>query len=228
LASGARAGPSVRMNRIIRLLALSFVGLTVGWPQSPPVDLQRQIASRYLDWSQSNTVLVEAARRLTPCSPRLSSLLVEVRDNATALAAANRQYFNTYGAAARKEIAEVLPLTSDAETAVKELEPLEALDRQYRQRLASKRDRAGAEPLGNLAVAGEGALDSSGAVRIAGELRNGLAQQQTLLLEITAGVEAEQKLWTAYYDAFEAAMRTQCRESQVRSAKPPVAAPVKR
>lgn len=219
-------GPSARMSRIIRILALLPGCITAGWPQPPPADPQREIASRYLDWSQSNTVLFEAAQRLPPCSPRLSSLLVQTRLHAAALAKANRQYFDQYGAAARKELAENQKLASETETALGELKPLEEPERQYGQRLEAKRRRTDTDALGSLPAPGEGSVDTSGAAGLTQELRNGLSQKQTILQQITQGAETEYKLWTAYYNAFDAAMRLRCRESQPGGAKP--AAPVKR
>jgi hypothetical protein len=176
------------MDRVLRILALVPACLAAGWSQ-PATDWQREISSRYLDWSQSNTVLFEAVQRLAPCSPRLSTLLVEVREDAAALAKANRQYFDQYGAARRKDLAESVRLASETETALPELRSLD--------------------------------VDTNRAAELTKELRKGLTQKQTLLQEIASGVEAENKLWTAYYNAVETVIRRQCFESQGGRAKPP-------
>lgn len=181
------------MSRI-RLLALLPACLAAAWSQPAP-DRPGEIANRYLDWSQSNTVLFEAVQRLTPCSPRLSSLLVETRESAAALARANRLFSDQFGAARRKELADIAKLVADTETALPELKPLD--------------------------------LDTNRAAQLATELRRGLAQKQTLLQELTRGMESENKLWAAYYNAVEAVIRRQCLESQG-AAKPPAVQPRKR
>jgi hypothetical protein len=206
------------MSCIIRTLALLPCCFTLGWTQQPP-DLQREIAARYLDWSQDNTVLFEAVRRLTPCSPRISTLIQQARDHSSALAQTMQQYLEQYGAPARKQMEASATLASELEASLKELQPLDALALQYQQRAAARHRETGAA-----SQTGTAARDAAAKVR---EFRAGLSQAEWPLRRIAAGAAAEQELWTAYYDAIEALTRIQCAEASP-SAKPAPTAPAKK
>lgn len=205
------------MSRIIRTLALLPCCVTLGWTQQPS-DPQREIAARYLDWSQNNTVLFEAVRRLTPCSPRIATLLQQARENSSALVKATQQYLDQYSAQMRQQLSAATQLASDLDASLEELQPVDELSRQYQQR-AQARDRSTA-PAPESATAG----DAAAKLR---EFRDGLAQSDSLLRQVAEGAAEEQQLWTAYYDAVEAVTRRQCAEAPA-SAKPAPAAPAKK
>lgn len=206
------------MSRIIRVLALLTSCISAGLPQSTPANLQREIASRHQDWSQANAVLVEAVRRLEPCSPRLSILLTEARDSAAALAKANRQYFDQYGAALRKDIASAQKMASESEAELNESKVLEEPANQYAPRVESMRRRTGPE---SPAPSADTAVSIDGASELA-QLRSSLEHRQTLVDQIAGGADSEFKLWTAYYNSIESAASIRCRALQPGAAKPAV------
>lgn len=206
------------MSLIIRVLALLTGCITAGWAQSTPANLQREIASRYLDWSQANAVLVEAVRRLEPCSPRIASLLTEARDTAAAMAKVNRQYFDQYTASMREDLAAAQKAASESEIAFNELKLLEDPARQYGVRVDSMRRRIDSE--GAAAPPVDSVIDGSSPAEL-GQLRTALAQRQTLVQQIASGAESEYKLWMVYYNSIATAARLRCGGVQPGAAKRP-------
>jgi hypothetical protein len=206
------------MSRIIRTLTLICCCFTIAWTQEPP-DLQRDIAARYLDWSQHNTVLFEAVRRLTPCSPRISTLIQQARENSSALAKVTQQYLDQHSAQLRQQLAANSHLASEFNVSLEELQPFEQLSSQYQQRTEVRLRRTGTAP--------EATTASNAAAKLR-EFRDGLSQTESLLRQVAEGAAQEQKLWTAYYDAVEAATRRQCAEAQPAGARPAPAAPAKK
>lgn len=200
-------------------------------PAAPPrvtETPQQAIETRQREWSQANAVLLEASRRL-PCSPRLTSLLSDVRESAVALAQANLRYFRQLSANEQREIEADQKFASETSAELEELQAAANELEREQQFVTAKRNEAGSAGAAEITAAvekieaalpdGDGFASLKESAGVARQMRESLASKEALLRQLETSAAAELKLWDAYYNGIEAGIRKQCSESQGGGAK---------
>lgn len=185
--------------------------------------LLRTLEARQGEWSQANAVLIEASRRLNPCSPRLTTLLTDVREQSAALARANAKFYEQYLRAARIESERDGKFAAETAAALNELQPVLDMVGQDRETVIDKRRQLTAdatpemrEALSKLETAAAPS-ERPGAVSpdvSSKALRQSLDTKEKLLRDVESLTNAEFSRWTSYYNAVEAGIRRRCTQTQ--------------
>lgn len=210
---------------MIRLVPLLLAAAAVAWPQparTPPPrtsleQLQSAVEEAQRDWSQTNTIVLEAERRLSPCSPRLAALLVQVRENAAALARANARYLLAYTAELRGDLTGGRKFAAAASSGITDLAGAAAILNADRSLAESKRTQlAAGDPAGvaaalkNIEAATPGTAQSATDSRAIGQLLDAYQAKEKVIAQLEASAAAETRLWATYYQAIETGIRRRC------------------
>lgn len=207
--------------RMIRIVLAACGTAAAVWSQTGGDALRSTVELREREWSQANAVLFEAARKLNPCSPRIASLLTEVRAGALALAEANARYYTSFAAAARAESAQDRKFASEADaaagvmkTAVDAIGADRAAVDAMRKQLPAEAPSELTAALGRLEVANRGGAAvgavAAGDSESTRQLRSSVDAKEALIRQVEALTAAEAKRWAAYYDGIETGIGQQC------------------
>lgn len=218
-------------------LLLLFLQPPATAPDEHPEDLyeglKRVMAFKQREWTTAHNTLSEASRKLSPCSPRIATLLKASRDAAGEAVKANTKYFARWGESLKQQVEEERKFAAESATNHEHTRALldqaiqegEAIQRRRQELEAALKDgdsKDAREALANLERMYttnrrnlEEAVKSGAQV---GELskaaREQLAVKESLLGQIQGYEEAESRKWQAYYDYMEAEIRKRCSVSQ--------------
>lgn len=191
--------------------------------------LKRVMAVKQKEWAAMHNSLSEASRKLSPCSPRMTSLLKGARESAGEAVKASTKYFQRWGESIRQQVDEEKRFAAEAaanfennkallDNVIQEGESIRRRKEQLESALKETDSKEVRETLANLEkMYNTNRKNLEDAVKSGDQItglskvtREQLAAKEALLGQIQSYEVTEQRKWQAYYDFVEAELKKRC------------------